>query len=226
MEANFVAPLDGGAGHMDPRKYRSMYMFASVPTERRHSPFKTHLQNCFRGWSVRNPQISKRGMAHILELYALDEGLKALQKMGGVKHESNKRQRKEREGPGGGGAKEGCMHPHLVGRAQCRQDAEKGTHNATNVWLLKDAGGPGIRGLTGPVWCPDFCSVDGAACSALGQPVMTHWSWAAQRDSGVLCTTSVCFGTHIFQPISVLPLFHLWGSIYCTCKWILKLSGC
>ena len=70
-------------------------MFTSVPTERRNSPFKTHLQNCFRGWSVRNPRISKRGIAHILEMYDLDEGLKALQKTGGVKDESNKRQRKE-----------------------------------------------------------------------------------------------------------------------------------
>ena len=77
------------------RKYRSMYMFTSVPTEWWNSPFKTHLQNCFRGWSMRNPRISKRGMAHILEMYALDEGLKALQKTGGVKDESNKRQRKE-----------------------------------------------------------------------------------------------------------------------------------
>ena len=70
-------------------------MFTSIPTERRNSPFKTHLQNCFRGWSVCNPGISKRGMAHILEMYALDEGLKVLQKTGGVKDESNKRQRKE-----------------------------------------------------------------------------------------------------------------------------------
>ena len=64
------------------RTYRSMYMFASVPTERRNSPFKTHLQSCFRGWSVRNPKISKRGTAHILEMYALDEGLTVLQKRG------------------------------------------------------------------------------------------------------------------------------------------------
>ena len=42
-----------------------------------------------------NPRISKSGMAHILEMYALDEGLKALQKTGGVKDERNKRQRKE-----------------------------------------------------------------------------------------------------------------------------------
>ena len=43
---------------------------------------------------MRNPRISKKGMAH-LEMHALDEGLKVLQKTGGVKHESNKRQRKE-----------------------------------------------------------------------------------------------------------------------------------
>ena len=77
------------------RKYSSTYMFASIPTERQNSLVKTHLQNCFMGWSVRNPRISKRGMAHILEMYALDEGLKALQKAGIVKDESNKRQRKE-----------------------------------------------------------------------------------------------------------------------------------
>ena len=44
------------------------------------------------------------------------------------------------------------MHPHLGRRAQCRQDAGKGTHGATGVRLLKDAGGPSI----------DFCSPDGA----------------------------------------------------------------
>ena len=44
---------------------------------------------------MRNARNSKRGMAHILEMYALDDGLKALQKTGVVKHESNKLQRKE-----------------------------------------------------------------------------------------------------------------------------------
>ena len=76
------------------RKYESMHMFTSVPTERRNSPFKTHLQNCFRGWSMGNPRISKGGMARILEMYALDERLKALQETGGMKLESNKLQRK------------------------------------------------------------------------------------------------------------------------------------
>ena len=55
------------------RTYGSMYMFSSVPMEVHNSPLKTHLQNCFRGWSVHNLRISKRGMAHILQMYALNE---------------------------------------------------------------------------------------------------------------------------------------------------------
>ena len=58
-------------------------MFSSVHTERRNSPFKTFLQNCFRGWSARNPRMSTRGMAHSLEMYALDEGLKGVPAVGG-----------------------------------------------------------------------------------------------------------------------------------------------
>ena len=77
------------------QKYSSMYIFTSVPTERRNSPFKTAMQNYFRWWSVRHPQTNERAMAHVPEMYAFDKGLKALQKMGGVEHESNKRQRKE-----------------------------------------------------------------------------------------------------------------------------------
>ena len=69
-------------------------MFSSVPTERGNSPFKTFLQNCFRGWSVRNPRMSTRGMAHILEMYALDEGLKGVPEVGGGQPQGNKRQRK------------------------------------------------------------------------------------------------------------------------------------
>ena len=64
------------------RKYGTMYMFSSVPTERRNSPFQTFLQSCFRCWSVRNPRMSTRGMAHILEMHALDEGLKGVPDVG------------------------------------------------------------------------------------------------------------------------------------------------
>ena len=75
--------------------YRSMYMFTSLQTERCNSFFKTHLQNYFGAWSVCNPRIGKSGTAHILQMYALDEEFKALQKTGGVKDESKKWQRKE-----------------------------------------------------------------------------------------------------------------------------------
>ena len=69
-------------------------MFSSVPTDRHNSPFKMFLQKCFRGWSVRNPRMSTRGMAHILEMCALDEGLKGVPKVGGGQSQGNKRQRK------------------------------------------------------------------------------------------------------------------------------------
>ena len=77
------------------REFGSVHMFSSVPMERRNSPFKRHPQNSFRGWPVRNPPITKRAMAHILDICALDEGLKGTQKVGGVQHQSHKRQRDE-----------------------------------------------------------------------------------------------------------------------------------
>ena len=39
------------------RKYRTMHFFNSVPTERRNSAYKVHIQNSFRGWSVQNPRV-------------------------------------------------------------------------------------------------------------------------------------------------------------------------
>ena len=58
------------------RKHRTMYFFSSVPTERRNSAYKVHIQNSLRGWSVKNPRISVRGMHHLLNMYGLDVGLK------------------------------------------------------------------------------------------------------------------------------------------------------
>ena len=58
------------------RKYRTMYVFSSVPTERRNSAYKVHLQNSFRGWSVKNPRVSVRGILHLLNMSRLDVGLK------------------------------------------------------------------------------------------------------------------------------------------------------
>ena len=48
--------------------------------------------------------------------------------------------------------------------------------------------------MFGPVWRPVVSSPDGAVCSALGYAMMFHWVSEAQRDGGVWCTTSVCYG--------------------------------
>ena len=52
------------------RKYRTTYFLISVPTERRNSAYKVHIQNSFRGWSVKNPRVSVRGMRHLLNMFA------------------------------------------------------------------------------------------------------------------------------------------------------------
>ena len=60
------------------RKYRTMYFFSSVPTVRRISGYKVHVQNSLRGWSVKNPRVSVRGMLHLPNMYGLDVGLKCV----------------------------------------------------------------------------------------------------------------------------------------------------
>ena len=49
-------------------KYRTMCFFSSVPTERRNLAYKVHIQNSFRGWSVKIPRVSVRGMRHLLNM--------------------------------------------------------------------------------------------------------------------------------------------------------------
>ena len=53
-----------------------------------------------------------------------------------------------KRGLGGRGAREVCMDLDLGERAQCKEDTEKNTCGATGVWLLEDAGGPGILHTT------------------------------------------------------------------------------
>ena len=60
------------------RKYRTMYFFSSVPTERRTLAYKVHIQNTFHGWSVKNPRVSVRGSRHLLNMYRLDVGIKCV----------------------------------------------------------------------------------------------------------------------------------------------------
>ena len=58
------------------QNYRTMNFFSFVPTERRNSAYKVHIQNSYRGWSVKNPRVSVRGLRHLLNMYGLDVGLK------------------------------------------------------------------------------------------------------------------------------------------------------
>ena len=60
------------------RKYRAMYFGSSVPTETRNSAYELHIQNTLRGWSLKNPRVSVRGMRHLLNMYGLDVGLKCV----------------------------------------------------------------------------------------------------------------------------------------------------
>ena len=59
-------------------KYRTIYFFSSIPTEHRNSRFKVELKNSFRGWALRRPLLSRRGLLHVLNMHALDVGLALL----------------------------------------------------------------------------------------------------------------------------------------------------
>ena len=48
VEGNSMGALDSASGWFV-RKYRTMYFFRSVPTERRNSACKVHIQNSFHG---------------------------------------------------------------------------------------------------------------------------------------------------------------------------------
>ena len=65
-------------------RYRSMYIFSSIPTEFRNRPFKTSLKNSMRGWSLQKPRVTRRGMRHVVNMDALDVGLRAQQVEVGV----------------------------------------------------------------------------------------------------------------------------------------------
>ena len=60
--------------------HRSLYLFSSIPSERRHQGFKRDLRHSFMGWKVKNPRASAVGFKHALELEALDHGLRELKK--------------------------------------------------------------------------------------------------------------------------------------------------
>jgi hypothetical protein len=58
------------------KTWRTLYFFSSIPTERRHAPFKMDLRHCFHGWKLSRPAFSVRGLLCALHLDALDVGLR------------------------------------------------------------------------------------------------------------------------------------------------------
>lgn len=58
------------------KEYRSMYLFSSVPTEKRHQNFKLDLRHCFQGWRLSKTVLHHRGLVHVVNLSALDQGLR------------------------------------------------------------------------------------------------------------------------------------------------------
>ena len=51
--------------------HRTLYLFSSIPSERRHQTFKRDLRRSFLGWKCANPSMGGRGFKHVLELDAL-----------------------------------------------------------------------------------------------------------------------------------------------------------
>ena len=56
-------------------EYRNLYLFPSIPTERRNVDFKMDIRHSFRGYKISRPYLSARPFTHELELDALDVGL-------------------------------------------------------------------------------------------------------------------------------------------------------
>ena len=56
-------------------QYRSLYIFSTIPTEKKNSAFKLDLGHLFRGWSITRPIYTRRGLLHLVNSHALDLGL-------------------------------------------------------------------------------------------------------------------------------------------------------
>ena len=56
-------------------RYRSLYMFSTIPNEKKNSAFKLDLGHLFRGWSITRPIYTRRGLLHLVNNHALDLGL-------------------------------------------------------------------------------------------------------------------------------------------------------
>ena len=58
------------------KRYGTLYIFSSIPSEHRHKPFKVVVKNSFRGWCLQRPRVSRRGLGHVMGMEALDIGLR------------------------------------------------------------------------------------------------------------------------------------------------------
>jgi hypothetical protein len=56
--------------------YRSIYTFCSIPTEYRHQKYKLDLRHAFEGWKFKNPSLTHRWLKRVVDLDALDQGLR------------------------------------------------------------------------------------------------------------------------------------------------------
>ena len=59
------------------KKYRNFYIFSSIPSEKKNSPFKRDLHNSCKGWALLNPRLSIFSMGHVVNMSNLDLGLLA-----------------------------------------------------------------------------------------------------------------------------------------------------
>ena len=55
--------------------YKSLYLFTSIPTEKRHQTFKKDLRHSFMGWKFTKAHMNPKTLTHILDLEGLDKGL-------------------------------------------------------------------------------------------------------------------------------------------------------
>ena len=60
------------------RQHRNLYVFSSLPTERRHQGFKLDLRHAFQGWKVASPIVAARFLRTVVENDALDLSMTAL----------------------------------------------------------------------------------------------------------------------------------------------------
>ena len=56
-------------------RYRSLYMFSTIPTENQNSAFELDLGHYFRAWCITRPIYTRRGLLHLINNHALDLGL-------------------------------------------------------------------------------------------------------------------------------------------------------